>query len=193
LDCTLALSRLTWSLLSYSLPSVAEAAGVPLDHHHEPEADASAAAATLVAIAHEHDASSVDDLVSKTIVRLGSMSPGLWLACHADWSGSRRQMPSVNENANPDHPFFGREIVFTWTLLSMTKDEARELVAEVGGRPAAGVTKTTNILVEGYQDASRLRPGESLSAKARKARNLRAGGQEIELMDEVDFLRLRSL
>jgi DNA polymerase-3 subunit epsilon len=132
-------------------------------------------------------------LVSKTIVRLGSMSPDLWLACHGDWSGSRRQVPNANENANPDHPFYGREIVFTGALGSMTKPAAWGLVAEVGGKPAAGVTKTTNILVEGYQDTRKLRPGESLSAKARKARDLRTAGQKIELMDEVDFLQLLSL
>jgi hypothetical protein len=62
-------------------------------------------------------------------------------------------------------------------------------VADAGGQPAAGVTKTTNILVEGYQDLRKLRPGEGLSAKARKAEALRAAGQEIELMHEEDFLQ----
>ena len=39
----------------------------------------------------------------------------------------------------------------------------------------------------GFQDAVRLRPGETLSAKARKAADLRERGQQIELLPEVDF------
>ena len=42
--CTLVLSRRTYDLLSYSLPWAAEAAGFPIDQHHDPEADALAAA-----------------------------------------------------------------------------------------------------------------------------------------------------
>lgn len=70
---------------------------------------------------------------------------------------------------------------------------AWDRVAEVGGQPAPGVTRHTNVLVIGYQDARRLRPGEVLSAKARKARDLREGGQDIEIMPEVDFVQLLAL
>lgn len=72
----------------------------------------------------------------------------------------------------------------------MTRAIAWDRVAEVGGRPAPGVTKHTNMLVIGYQDAGKLRPGEDLSEKARKARDLRERGQPIEIMPEVDFTQL---
>jgi NAD-dependent DNA ligase len=75
----------------------------------------------------------------------------------------------------------------------MPRAEAWKRVAEVGGQPAQGVTKRTNVLVLGYQEARKLRPGEELSAKARKARDLRAEGREIEPMREVDFLQLLAL
>ena len=107
--------------------------------------------------------------------------------------GQAREVPIANPNANPDHPFYGREIVFTGALGSMTRAIAWDRVAEVGGQPAPGVTKHTNVLVIGYQDARKLRPGEELSAKARKARDLRAHGQPIEIMPEVDFVQLLSL
>ncbi len=51
----------------------------------------------------------------------------------------------------------------------------------------------TNVLVIGYQDARKLRPGEDLSAKARKARDLRERGQQIKIMPEVDFTQLLTL
>jgi hypothetical protein len=52
------------------------------------------------------------------------------------------------------------------------------------------VTKHTNVLAIGYQDAGKLRPGEDLSEKARKVRDLRERGQPIEIMPEGDFTQL---
>jgi DNA polymerase-3 subunit epsilon len=192
--CTLVLSRVTWNnLLSYSLPWVAEAAGVALDNHHDPEADAIAAASIMVAIATQHGADSLDELLKGACVQLGSMSPDDWCGCHRNWSAWTKHVPSANGDADPRHPFYGREVVFTGALSSMTRDMAWRAVAEVGGQPEAGVTRKTNILVTGYQDARKLRPGEALSTKARKADALRAAGQAIEVMDEADFVQLLAL
>ena len=187
--CTLVLSRVTWSLLSYSLPWVAEAAGIPFDHHHDPQADARGAAAILLAAAAHHGASTFEELTKATAVRLGSMGDGDWAGCHRDWQGLRRDCPGANPHADPNHPFYGQEMVFTGALASMTRAHAWDRVAEVGARPAPGVTKATNILVIGYQDARMLRPGEELSAKARKAHDLREHGQQIEIMPELDFVQ----
>lgn len=191
--CTLVFSRATWSLLSYSLPWVAEAAGVTFEHHHDPEADAQAAASILLAIAQHHGAMTLDDIAKATRAQVGSMSADIWSGCHRTWSGTRKEVPGPNPDANPDHPFYGRELVFTGALGSMTRAMAWDRVAEVGGQPAPGVTKHTNVLVVGYQDARKLRPGEALSAKARKARDLREQGQQIELLPEVDFIQLLAL
>ncbi len=75
----------------------------------------------------------------------------------------------------------------------MTRATAWDRVAEIGSRPAPGVTRHTNVLVIGYQDARKLRPGEALSAQARKTGNLRERGQRIQLLPEVDFVRLLAL
>jgi DNA polymerase-3 subunit epsilon len=191
--CTLVFSRATWSLLSYSLPWVAEAAGIPFEHHHEPAADARAAASIMLAIALHVGAASLEDIAAATHTRIGSMSAADWSGCHRPWSGGLGDVPVTNAEANPAHPFYGREIVFTGALGSMTRALAWDRVAEAGGRPAPGVTKHTNVLVIGYQDARKLRPGEALSAKARKARDLRERGQKIEIMPEVDFVQLLAL
>jgi DNA polymerase-3 subunit epsilon len=188
--CTLVLSRCTWSLLSYSLPWVAEAAGIPFDHHHDPDADARACSAILLAVAAHHNATTFDELARATGVRLGTMGDAVWDGCHRGWFEGRQYVPDANPNADPCHPFYGQEMVFTGALSSMPRAVAWDRVAEVGGRPAPGVTKHTNILVIGYQDARVLRPGEELSAKARKARDLRDHGQPIEVMPELDFVRL---
>ena len=136
--CTLVFSRATWSLLSYSLPWVAEAAGVALDHHHDPEADARAAASILLAIAEHHGATTLEEIAKATRAPLGSMSANGWSGYHRTWSGGRGDVPVTNPDASPDHPFYGREIVFTGALDSMTRAMAWERVIEVGGRRSAG-------------------------------------------------------
>jgi DNA polymerase III epsilon subunit-like protein len=185
--CTLVLPRVTWKLLSYSLQWVAEAAGVELGQHHEPEADARAGGSIMVAIAREHGAASLEELVSATGVQLGSLAPGAWFGCHR--TDFTHFVPATNQNADPNNPLYGREIVFTGALSSMTRETAWQVVASVGGQPCRSVTKGTNILVMGYQDAGVLRPGECLSGKARRAEELRAAGQAIEVMCEADFLQ----
>jgi DNA polymerase III epsilon subunit-like protein len=102
--CTLVLSRVTWSLLSYSLPWVAEAAGIRFDHRHDPDADARAAAAILLAVAAHHNATTFDDLATATGVRLGSMGDGVWCGCHRVWSGGAVRRPRREPERRPEPP-----------------------------------------------------------------------------------------
>ena len=186
--CTLVLSRLTWSLLSYSLPWVADAAGAPLTHHHNAEADATAAAAVALAIADHHAATSLEELATTTKAAMGFMRVNEWGGFRRlyQW-GLKADLPEANVDADPNHPFYDKEMAFTGRLFSMTRAIASQRVAAVGAHPAINVTKTTNILVLGFQDAVYLRPGETLSGKARKAAALRERGQQIELLPEKDF------
>lgn len=190
--CSLVLSRQTYQLLSYSLPWVAEAAGSPLVAHHDPLADATAAAHIVLDLARRREVETLSALVADSRCFLGHVGGESWQGCHSTWSGTGL-LPSPNPNADAAHPFFGREMAFTGALASMTRAQAWEVVAERGATAAAGVTKHTSILVIGFQDARKLRPGEALSAKARKAAELRSKGQAIELMPEEDFFQLLAL
>jgi len=187
--CTLVLARKTYDLLSYRLPFVAEAAGVKIDHHHDPAEDARAAAEILLAIAGHHGARDFEELCATTSCKMGRLT-------HSSRQGfvsagsQKLQIPGANPDADPSHPLFGSEIAFTGTLLTMSRQQAFELVAQLGAQPEAKVTKKTDFLVLGQQDPSRLTPGAELSAKAQKAEELRAKGQKIELLGEDDFLRM---
>src|SRR3990172_6214058 len=144
----------------------------------------------MVGMAKAGGVDTLEAVIDAAAARMGWMNPKAWSGCHRLGYGP---VPGANPDADPDHPFYGREIVFTGALGSMARAEAWKHVAELGGQPADGVSKRTNVLVLGYQDARKLRPGEELSAKARKARDLRSEGREIELMGEVDFLQLLAL
>ncbi len=188
--CTLVLARRSYSLLSYSLPWVAEAAGVTLGEHHEPETDAVAAARILLALAALHGADTLDGLLTGTHCVLGRIGPDGWQGCTHTWQGARAATSfTPNPDADPGHPFYGQEVCFTGALSSMIRERAWQLVAERGGLPSAGVTKHTAILVVGFQDMRKLRPGATLSNKARKAAELREKGQPIEILGEPDFVQ----
>ena len=182
-------ARGTYDLLSYSLPSVAEAAGFPLEDHHQPVADAVASARIMLDIAARRNADEWPTLLRELHAVFGTVSPDGWAGSHRLWSGDPALLPSPNPEADPEHPFYGREMVFTGALSAMTRTQAWNLVAECGATPAPGVTKRTSILVVGFQDARKLRPGATLSAKAQKAADLRAKGQPIEVMPEDDFFQ----
>ncbi len=91
--CTLVLSRVTWDLLSYSLPWVVEAAGVSLDHHHDPARTREPQPPFLLAIAQHHGASTLEEIATATHTRLGSMSAEIWSGCHRTAS-ARGDVPS---------------------------------------------------------------------------------------------------
>ncbi len=80
-------------------------------------------------------------------------------------------------------------MVFTGTLMSMTRDIARQECARVGAIPEQNTTKKTNVLVVGDINPAVLRPGSNVTGKARKAFDLQDKGQPIEVMTEDDFLR----
>jgi NAD-dependent DNA ligase len=143
-------------------------------------------------LCRRREVTSFPELLRVSRCVLGHVSGYAWAGFQGTWT-SLGLLPSANPNADPSHPFYGREMVFTGALSSMTRAQAWEVIAARGGTPAPGATRRTSVLVVGFQDARRLRPGEALSSKARKAADLRLGGQAIEVMSEDDFFRLLEL
>ncbi|HEY5388113.1 MAG TPA: BRCT domain-containing protein, partial [Thermoleophilia bacterium] len=106
------------------------------------------------------------------------------------YTWSPKDLRPVCEELDQCHPFFDAEVVFTGALESMQRKEAMQLVVNVGGRPASGVTRKTDYLVVGDIDLRRLRAGEHLTSKMRKAMQLRESGAVIQIVGETDFLQL---
>ena len=72
-------------------------------------------------------------------------------------------------------PLSGKTFVFTGTLTRFTRDEAKEMVENLGGRAASSVSKKTDFVVV----------GENAGSKAEKARSL-----GIPMLSENAFLEL---
>jgi DNA polymerase-3 subunit epsilon len=186
--CTLVLSRRALSLPSYRLPFVLHELGVDLDNHHDPLADANAVVAIVDRLAREEGAADLDALAERFHVRVGRMSEGIYKGS-ASLMSSGLIRPDINPMADPEGYLYGRVTVFTGTLFSMTRQIAWEECARVGAIAEKAPTKETNVLVLGDINPAVLRPGSELTGKARKAFELQAKGQDIEVMAEDDFLR----
>lgn len=192
--CTLVLARRVLQLPSYRLPFVAEACGVELIDHHDAVADARAAALIATSLSSSAGFADLSELAAARGVRVGRMGAGVNHGCmHKSTGYSRRtytlEASEVNPGADAEGYLYGRVIVFTGKLSTMTRQEAWDEVARAGGIPELNTTKRTNVLVIGEMDPARLRPGVSLSGKVRKAALLQDAGQDIELMTEADFLQ----
>jgi len=200
--CTLIWSRRLLDLPSHRLPVVCEHLGFPLDRHHDAGCDARAAANIALALAGKIEANCIDDLATATNGRLGHMEPGQWAGCQSHSTGSAqrtystgsvRQIPEANLDADPDNPFFGQRVLFTGALECMSRDLAEDCVARAGGHIEKGVTKKTSILVLGDNfrgdTFTDFRNTFLTTSKARKAVGYRDLGQPIEFWSEVDFVQ----
>lgn len=197
--CTLVMSRRALCLPSYRLPFVTDALGFEMGDHHDPLADAHAVVGIIRALAEREGVDALDALAESLHIGIGRMGSGLYQGSIASRSGpgkdgfgvgsGRLIRPDTNDDADPDGHLYGRSVVFTGALMSMTRQLAWEECARVGATPEPSTTKRTNVLVIGDINPACLRPGANLTAKAAKAFALQQKGQDIEVMTEDDFLR----
>ena len=91
--------------------------------------------------------------------------------------------------ANENGIFFGKVIVFTGELETMTRNTAMSHASLYGFLIGSGVTKKTNCLVVGTQDLDKL-AGHEKSSKHRKAEKLIDDGVNIQIITEHNFLKI---
>lgn len=189
--CTMVLARRALSLPSYRLPFVLDALGASIEHHHDPLDDARAVADIVRGLATANNVDDLDALATSVHVRIGHMSSGIYKGSVATLGGGGSHLvwSELNPDADPDGYLYGRVVVFTGQLMSMTRQLAWDECSRVGAIPEKSTTKRTNVLVIGDINPAVLRPGATLTAKARRAFELQDKGQDIEVMTEDDFLR----
>jgi DNA polymerase-3 subunit epsilon len=199
--CTMVMSRKMFNLTSHSLLYVAQQAMVSWDRdqHHDALYDSKICAQIAIAMSRKQSVADLSELLSKLELRMGHLFSEGWYTCRSNYvvsgthhsAGEKRWKASeieVNQEADSNHPLFGKVIVFTGKLYSMPRPDAWKLVASVGAIPKDNMTKNTHVLVVGEQDPTKLSPGETQSAKFREAEKLRDAGSDIEVMSETDFL-----
>lgn len=192
--CTLVLARRALSLPSYRLPFVLDALGCSIEHHHDPLDDARAVVDIVRSLAAAQGVDDLDGLASSVRVHIGHMGGGVYkgsrsIAASSHGGGSPLVRSDLSPDAELDGYLYGRVVVFTGKLMSMTRQAAWDECSRVGAIAEEATTRRTNVLVVGDINPAVLRPGADLTSKARKAFQLREDGQDIEVMAEDDFLR----
>jgi DNA polymerase-3 subunit epsilon len=188
--CTRQISRIVWPELgSYCLPDVVAVAGGELAHHHQAQDDALAAAGVAIAAANLRGCSTFADLLKNLGMQPGTLLGGFYNRSTTPDSHRVPRVPSDGTAFDTDHPFYGRNVVFTGGLMSLSRTVAQQAVVDVGGRPTTSVGKRTDFVVVGGEFHGLL-AGHEHSHKLEEALELRADGGEIELLNEVEFLAL---
>jgi DNA polymerase-3 subunit epsilon len=189
--CTYRMARSTWpELYSYRLDVLADEFDIPLTNHHDALADATAAAMLAQHLCRHHAVASLHDVATRLGYVIGRLDDYQAFSNARGSSSSPKVRLSdlVAQGEVVDHPLLGVHIAFTGTLNSMTRIVAAQRAANVGALPQDNVTAHTRYLVMGVTDLSRVRNGAS--SKAKKAVALASSGSGIEIIDEVEFLRL---
>ena len=192
--CTRQISRLVWPQLgSYSLPDVADFIGLGSIDHHDAQADAEAAAGIAIAAMRMSDCATFSQLLERNRVVLGTLQEGNWSGSNGHYRGPhvKHQIPrepSEGVVVDESHPFFGKTILFTGGLASMTHDAARQAVVDSGGRAVTTVATSTDYLVVGGEFHGLLQGRQS--SKLEKALAIREEGGSVELLDESEFLAM---
>lgn len=190
--CTLVLARRALRLPSYRLPFVVDALGGRIDLHHDPLVDAHAVVSIVDGLAEAKGVDDLEALAESVGVRIGRMRSGQYVGSVAKSSGGGGAglvRAELNPLADPDGYLYGRVVVFTGGLMTMTRQAAWDECARIGAITEKSTTKRTNVLVVGDINPAVLRPGATLTKKAERAFELQDAGQDIEVMTEDDFLR----
>ena len=103
--------------------------------------------------------------------------------CHSEYGqqtlrGLQNAGVSVSEEVPDDvveSPLAGKTIVVTGTLQQFTRDQVKELIEKLGGRPSGSVSKKTDFLLAGDKAGSKLAKAQSLG---------------VSVLSESDFERM---
>lgn len=214
--CTRAIAKRTWpDRRRYGLKPLATWLGVDFRHHDALE-DSIACAKILLAAGISRKAESVADLESRLGLARGGAGPWGYRGATTQRHRRSRQASQANDTAlstpTPPHsepedtpgvdfqrlliraqfiqPLAGQRIVFTGRLRVLQREQAERLACESGGQCQGNVNGKTSLLVRGCPDERTAAAGRTESVKEQTARQRRAAGQNIRVLDEKEFLGL---
>lgn len=192
--CTWVLAKKSiTNAISYRLNSLANRINFNFEHHNALE-DAKACGMILIDILKDVNAQSFKEIAQHFSISCGHLYPGGYTPCSAASGSSTNavlgKIKATETDIDNGHYFYGKNIAFTGTLISMPRKEAVQKIVNKGAVFSPSVTKKTNILVFGYQSPYKFAENAENSAKFIKAQTLRSAGADIEIINEDDFIKI---
>lgn len=190
--CSLRIARyIVKGCYSYSLDVLAEQLGLEFGTHHRADSDSLGCALVLLKCL-ELDGSDLDGLEAKYKFHRGKFAPGQFVAQLSINKGGKSENVLKALEAHPGlvdegNYFYGKNVCFTGKCQFGTRKELLQKVMDIGGIPSDSVTSATEVLVVGQQDY-RVVGDSGLSGKQKKAMQLLEKGQDIEILNEAEFL-----
>jgi DNA polymerase III subunit epsilon len=198
---TLTISRKMWpNLINHKLNTLSHKFGIELEHHN---AASDARACALVAIMHlqELNKNSLSAVAEEYGYQLGILNKNgvKTMSDFKNYGSPIRQQTKVKDlvstslipdgEINYGSELFGKNIVFTGQLLSMSRPQAKDRAIKNGANVLSGVTRKTDVLVVGVSDFIDFAKGRK-TQKLRDAEELKNSGKEITIIDEEEFLKM---
>lgn len=203
--CTVVMSRkaLRGKLVSFRLQAIADYFQLEFEQEHRAEGDAEAAGKIAARLMEIHGVGSLSDLAKTLQVNPGKLGPSLDKRCQTVSTSPAYRDLSDEEKArlaelqrgvfgveelDPSRDFYGKKVVLTGALQSMTRHQAKAVLESVGAIVTESVSKTTRYVIQGEQKPEEIEAGGS--RKEKQAAILLSEGVEIEVIQEQDFHRL---
>lgn len=191
--------RVFKNVINYRLDTLAHCLGIHLDHHHALE-DAQVAAQILIYMVESFGHGCIEDFAESISLRLGRLSNDDHTSCaytkdppvtqpRTNSLPLSKRIVATTTDFDEDNEFYGKTVAFTGALNGLSRAQAYQIIANLGGCPADNVTMKTDYLVLGVQDYRRLN-GHKQSAKTRKAVRYAKEGTGIQTISEEDLYNM---
>lgn len=160
--CSLLISRRAWpNFATYRLDVLAQSFGIALNHHVA-EDDAVASAELLLKAQQIFNVNSLRELSAACSVIPGKLFPGGYLPCTAERMAIACEIDDSRIRPIPSEKVRGKTFVLTGTLAKYTRDQAKKLIEDAGGKVVGSVSKKTDYVVAGTEAGSKLDKAQEL-------------------------------
>ena len=187
--CSYRLSKYNYfdMLPSFRLSSMAKHFNINNEDHHNALNDAKVSALITLNIMKDKNLNLLE-LIESTRYKLGILGEKSFLRSKS--KDKKIEVINNPELHNKEHEFYDKNIAFTGTLQNYTRNEIAQVITDIGAHFNKSVVKKTNILVVGNLENLERSKGYSKSSKIKKAELLSQEGLPIEILSELDFIKL---
>lgn len=159
--CTVKIARAIWpELPNHKLPTVSKYIGFSLDHHSA-SSDAEGCASIAITAARCMGVQKIHELPECCEISFGSMTSGGYTPCSSPTHRFKKSADDLIRQSD-DLKLNGLKIVFTGTLHSMTRAEAKARAEQLGAKVAGSVSKKTDYVIVGADAGSKAKKAADL-------------------------------